>query len=226
MVNCHTCHLPAAPEGFQFPEDRRELRKLGQFCKCIKVSTLRTCARLSIANARRYLEDAEILLKNERISGMLTSALLCVEECGKARFAMLYLKRGQDVKYSDYAQFFLDHEKKIVEGLSINRRINFVVVMTSGHQETKEDSMYVSYNFNLQEWFGPWSTDVASLPEYDMLRRGIGSKKFDGLMINMREAQKIIGLTYYPTLLSEIRMAVEILENEFVDFRRSIEGGE
>lgn len=212
MSACRTCGLTEAPVDYEFPVGRNELRKLKQFCKCIKVETLHSCARLSITNARRHLEDAHLLLNNKRISGMLTASFLSVEECGKAKLAIKYLNKGKDVTYEDYVTFFLDHNQKINDGLSVNPRINFGGFFVTDNQKSKEDAMYVSYNFHYRLWKGPWSTDVESLPEYDLLRKG--NEKLKKILAHMREAQEGISRIFFSSLLSEIGLAVQTLETE------------
>ena len=100
---CETCQRPDPPEHHRLKHDPRQEK---EYCTCVKWNTFDECLRLSCANAKRLLDDAEILQKNGRMLSAWVLSIYSEEELGKAVLAADRWIGRANMKYSDYQKFF------------------------------------------------------------------------------------------------------------------------
>jgi AbiV family abortive infection protein len=68
--------------------------------------------RLSIENAKRLAEDAEILKQNGRRASAFALSLDAWEELGKAALLFVYFKQKQDISEREWLRVFCNHREK------------------------------------------------------------------------------------------------------------------
>ena len=80
MSKCEVCNREKAPPNYRFPKD---VRYEENYCACIPWQTMEKRIILSLFNAERIIDDAEFLLKNNRLSSSELLTISALEETGK-----------------------------------------------------------------------------------------------------------------------------------------------
>jgi AbiV family abortive infection protein len=159
-----------APDTYVFPS---EIRDEKIFCACIPWASLKKCAKFSLYNTERLVEDAEFLLKRKRLSSSNILAVFALEEVGKACFSLQYFAEKKNVlvngwkKQTDYCKYFLSHEAKIGKALSIVRspaKLEFSRMLYGKPYERelqtrRLESAYIGFDGKFGFWGMPRSKD-------------------------------------------------------------------
>jgi AbiV family abortive infection protein len=194
MEVCSNCKKEIAPVDFLFPLGRPSGV---QYCVCIRWPTLYLCGTLSASNARRLLDDADLLLRSAgpelyawferlkvepttgsptddeavafakkvgypRLITALSLLVLAMQEIGKARLSMDYIKEKKNLDYNkDYRAKFADHAAKSNAAKNLMKELNNwpeVLEKRSRNLEViRQASNYVDYDYNYGLWLDPTS---------------------------------------------------------------------
>lgn len=103
---------------------------MDEFSIPIPNSELKEGIRLSIENAERLVEDAEILYDNNRHMSASYLSITALEEEGKANILLKRLLDGKDVTKEDWEENMKDHQRKIIavqETISNFREVSRIV---------------------------------------------------------------------------------------------------
>jgi AbiV family abortive infection protein len=142
--------------------------------------------RLSEENARRLIEDSQILLKNRRHHSAVYLAIQGIEEVGKALLFLKYKKDQKKITKTQWEKVFCDHKRKISEVQEkISRHLTTVKVyegfgksrkylsdkrvhemLVNGLKRNKEDFAYVNYDFEKQKMTIPTKLEIAEFEAF------------------------------------------------------------
>lgn len=97
-----------------------------------------------------------------RLITAISLIVLAMQEIGKARLAMDYIKAKKDLDYqTDYRRKFLDHESRLNAAKDLMEKLEHwpdALKKRSGNLETiRQASLYVEYDYNFGLWLDPAS---------------------------------------------------------------------
>ena len=154
---CSFCQKPKAPFGYDFPERISDEKK---YCACVEWQTLDRCIILSIESASRLLEDAELLLKKNRLATAEILLASSKEEIGRVEIAIEYFVRKSNIPKDVYRKQILDHKEKLKAFQKFTHPKEFLEKFGDHSAQTqlerKLSRAYVDYDFDLRKWRSYW----------------------------------------------------------------------
>jgi len=170
---------------------------------------MQQCIELSLNNAQRLVEDAEILLKPGRLSSAKVLAVFSLEEVGKALLACDYFAERKKVSSKDYKRF-LNHVAKIDKALEALEEVDIQRVgfrkavwgdIAKELHTQKIDAVFVNYNGRYRVWHIPWSQDPSPL---------VTTYKFidPETAETIRKAQEPIDELFVENLIKDVKMVI------------------
>ena len=138
--------------------------------------------KLCLQNARQYVEEAELLFKQNRLNHSIGLLVLAAEEAGKAKMLLMRREAAKKIsKRMNYVQFkpnkgpnpFYDHQAKM-KAISLEIAMDEVFAWLRGHEKApasdyvmtfinastklREAVFYVDYDMKNKDW--TWITKV------------------------------------------------------------------
>lgn len=203
---CETCQRSDPPEGYRPKHDPRQEK---EYCTCIKWNTFDDCLRLSCYNAKRLLEDAEVLQKNGRMLSAWVLSIYSEEEFGKAVMAADRWIGRANMKYSEYQKFFrfgTAHLEKIQAASRLTHSVVFPDKLREHLAQDKRDwrerRLYVDYDFQSGRWLGPTSNlseEMSLMFRIDYDEKKDPAKKLDSLFLKDQLETLRKGIDMFPT---------------------------